>query len=90
MMATNAHSEAPGGAKAPFPPLQAENFPSQLFWLAICFIALYVLMSRLGLPRVGGIIAARSATIENDLGEANRLKQETESAIAAYARRRAV
>jgi F-type H+-transporting ATPase subunit b len=84
MMATNAHSEAPGGAKAPFPPLQAENFPSQLFWLAICFIALYVLMSRLGLPRVGGIIAARSATIENDLGEANRLKQETESAIAAY------
>jgi F-type H+-transporting ATPase subunit b len=41
-------------------------------------------MSRVALPRVGGIIAARAGQIEKDLAEANRLKAETEGAIAAY------
>ena len=38
-MATNAHTAAPGGAKPPFPPLQKETYPSQIFWLAIAFVA---------------------------------------------------
>ena len=84
-MATNtAQTQAHGGAKPAFPPFQKETFASQLIWLALFFIGLYVLMSRVALPRVGGIIAARSATIEGDLAEANRLKQESEAAIAAY------
>ena len=84
-MATNtAQTQAHGGAKPAFPPFQKETFASQLIWLAIYFIGLYFLMSRIALPRVGGIIAARSAKIESDLAEANRLKQETEAAIAAY------
>jgi len=84
-MATNtANTQAHGGAKPAFPPFQKETFASQLIWLALFFIALYLLMSRVALPRVGGIMAARSSQIEKDLGEANRLKQESESAIAAY------
>jgi len=84
-MATNtAQTQAHGGAKPAFPPFQKETFASQLIWLALFFIGLYLLMSRIALPRVGGIIAARSAQIEKDLGEANRLKQESEAAIAAY------
>ena len=84
-MATNtAQTQAHGGAKPAFPPFQKETFASQLIWLALFFIGLYLLMSRVALPRVGGIIAARSATIEKDLAEANRLKQESEAAIAAY------
>jgi F-type H+-transporting ATPase subunit b len=84
-MATNtAQTQAHGGAKPAFPPFQKETFASQLIWLAIFFIGLYLLMSRVALPRVGGIIAARSAKIESDLAEANRLKQESEAAIAAY------
>jgi len=84
-MATNtAQTQAHGGAKPAFPPFQKETFASQLIWLAIFFIGLYFLMSRIALPRVGGIIAARSAKIESDLREANRLKLETEAAIAAY------
>ena len=79
-MATNtAQTQAHGGAKPAFPPFQKETFASQLIWLALFFIGLYVLMSRVALPRVGGIIAARSATIEGDLAEANRLKQESEA-----------
>lgn len=84
-MATNtAHTEAPGGAKPGFPPFQKETFASQLVWLVLFFVALYLLMARVALPRVGGIFAARSSQIENDLAEANRLKGETEAAIAAY------
>lgn len=84
-MATNtAQTQSHGGAKPQFPPFQKETFASQLIWLALFFAGLYLLMSRIALPRVGGIIAARSAQIEADLGEANRLKQETETAIAAY------
>ena len=36
-MATTAHTEVPGGHKAPFPPFQADTFASQLFWLVIAF-----------------------------------------------------
>ncbi len=83
-MATNAHTEAAGGHKAPFPPFQADTFASQLFWLVIVFAALYLLASRLVLPRVGGIIDARANKIEGDLSEAQRFKTEAEAANAAY------
>jgi F-type H+-transporting ATPase subunit b len=84
-MATNtAQTQSHGGAKPPFPPFQKETFASQLIWLVLFFVALYLLMSRVALPRVGGIIAARTNQIEKDLGEANRLKLETDGAIAAY------
>lgn len=80
-----AHTEAPGSApKAPFPPFESETFPSQLFWLAICFIALYLITARLVQPRVGGIIEARRNRIAQDLAEASRLKQDSEAALAAY------
>ena len=60
-MATNtAQTQAHGGAKPQFPPFQKETFASQLIWLAIFFVGLYLLMSRIALPRVGGIIAART------------------------------
>jgi F-type H+-transporting ATPase subunit b len=83
-MATTAHTEAPGGHKAPFPPFQSETFASQLFWLVITFAALYLLASRVLLPRVGGIIDARANKIEGDLSEAQRFKGEADAANAAY------
>lgn len=86
-MATNtAHTQAPGGAKEPFPPFRQDTFASQLVWLVLIFGALYLLMARVALPRVGGIVAARAKQIENDLAEAQRLKAETEAAVAAYER----
>src|SRR5689334_13537295 len=82
---TTAHTEAPGTPqKAPFPPFERDTFPSQLFWLAICFIALYLITARLVQPRVGGIIEARRNRIAQDLAEATRLKQDSEAALAAY------
>ena len=83
-MATTAHTEAPGGHKAPFPPFQAETFVSQLFWLAIAFAALYLLSARLVLPRVGGIIDARAKQIDDDLSEAQQFKEAADAANTAY------
>ena len=82
---TTANTEAPGSPqKAPFPPFERETFPSQLFWLAICFVALYLITARLVRPRVGGIIESRRKHIADDLAGASRLKGEAEAAMAAY------
>jgi F-type H+-transporting ATPase subunit b len=82
---TTAHTEAPGGAhKGAFPPFNATTFASQLVWLAVTFVFLYMMMSKIALPRVGAIIEARRKHIEDDLAEAETLKQQSDAAIAAY------
>lgn len=83
-MATKSHTEAPSGAKAPFPPFQKETFASQIVWLAITFVALYLLISRVAVPRIGGIIDERAKRIEGDFAAAQRMKDESEAARAAY------
>src|SRR4029079_715409 len=83
-MATTAHTEQAAGHKGAFPPFQSETFASQLVWFALTFVALYLLASRLLLPRVGGIIDARADKIEGDLAEAQRFKGEADAANAAY------
>ena len=80
----NAHSAADGGHKAPFPPFQKETFASQLVSLLIAFVALYLIVSRIALPRVGSVIDARQNAIEGDLAEAQRLKDQSEAALKAY------
>jgi F-type H+-transporting ATPase subunit b len=82
-MVTGAHTEHPGG-KPPFPPFNKETFVSQLVWLVIFFVALYVIISKLAIPQLGGIIEARSKKIDGDLAEAKRLKDQSDAAIAAY------
>ncbi|MEO6395447.1 MAG: F0F1 ATP synthase subunit B [Devosia sp.] len=67
-----------------FPPFDVTTFASQLLWFAIAFAALYLLMSRVALPQIGSILDKRRARIEGDLAEAERLKGETDKAIAAY------
>ncbi len=72
------------GAAAPFPPFNADTFASQLFWLALCFIFLLVMMWKVALPRIGGIIDNRLQRISGDLAEAAALKGQSDDAIAAY------
>ncbi|WP_210497250.1 F0F1 ATP synthase subunit B' [Microvirga antarctica] len=82
----HATTEAHGGAHADvgFPPLKTETFAGQLVWLAITFVLLYVLLSRLVLPRLGGILEHRRATIAKDLDDAAAMKQRAEDAGLAY------
>ena len=81
---TTAHTAADGGHKAPFPPFQKDTFASQLVSLLIAFVALYLIVSRIALPRVGGLLDARQNAIEGDLAAAQKLKDESDSALKAY------
>lgn len=75
----------PGEAHgAGFPPFDAHTFPSQLIWLAIAFGALYLLMSRVALPRIANILEERHDRIADDLEEAAKMKAESEAAAKAY------
>ncbi|HEY1746132.1 MAG TPA: F0F1 ATP synthase subunit B [Xanthobacteraceae bacterium] len=86
MAEPTAHTEAPAGHRPGFPPFEAEHFPSQLLWLVVTFVLLYVLMSRIALPRIGAIFADRSKRIADDLAAAQRFKEQSEAAGAAYQR----
>ena len=83
-MATTAHTEQPAGHKGVFPPFNSTTYASQLVWLVITFICLYVLMSKLALPRVGAIIEKREKQIANDLAAADNFKTQSDQAVTAY------
>ena len=83
-MATTAHTEVPGQHKGAFPPFNAQTFASQLVWLVVTFVLLYVIVAKVALPRVGGIIAQRQKHIDDDLAQANAFKTQSDAAIAAY------
>src|SRR5215471_13791825 len=83
--AAGAHTETDGGHHGGgFPPFESSTFASQLVSLAIAFVALYLIVSRIALPRVGGVIEARQNKIEGDLAEAQKLKDESDAALKAY------
>jgi F-type H+-transporting ATPase subunit b len=82
-MATSTHTQVPGGGKPQFPPFNKDTFASQLVWFAIFFIALYVIIARLAIPRIGGIVEARRGRIAGDLAEANKFKEQSDAALAA-------
>jgi F-type H+-transporting ATPase subunit b len=67
-----------------FPPLDPGTFAPQLFWLALAFGLLYVLLKRFALPRVGEVIEERRDRIQRDLDRAEKLKAETQQALADY------
>ncbi len=73
-----------GGHKGAFPPMDATTFPSQIFWLVIFFALLYLLMSKVALPKMASVLAHRHKTIEGDLARASAMKNETEAAVQAY------
>src|SRR5262245_62900184 len=82
--ATGAHTEADGGHGGGFPPFESSTFASQLLSLVIAFVALYIIVSRFAVPRVGGIIEARQNAIEGNLAEAQKLKDQSDAALKAY------
>lgn len=83
----NTEIQVPHGgehASGVFPPFDSSTYASQLLWLAITFGLFYYVMAKMVLPRIGGILEDRRDRIAGDLAEAERLKQETDAAIAAY------
>src|SRR5690606_10859996 len=71
-------------AEPSFPPFDSSTFPSQILWLAITFGLFYLLLRQVVIPRIGGILEVRQDRIAQDLGEAARMKEEADAAVAAY------
>jgi F-type H+-transporting ATPase subunit b len=70
--------------EAVFPPFDSSTYASQLLWLAITFGLFYLFLSKVLLPRIGGILEVRTNRISQDLEEAGRMKAEADAAVAAY------
>lgn len=66
------------------PQMCTDTFASQIFWLVLTFIFLYVMMSRVTLPKIGRVIEERRDRIADDLGKADDLRNQSETAIAEY------
>jgi F-type H+-transporting ATPase subunit b len=82
--AHTAGTEVPSGGHGGFPPFNPETFPSQLLWLVITFVLLYALMAKWALPKVAGVIESRQKRIADDFAEADKLKAQSDEAVAAY------
>lgn len=80
---THATSEQPAHP-AGFPPFKTQTYPSQLFWLAITFGFLLVIMWRVTGPLIAGTLAARRERINGDLAEARKARSDSDAALASY------
>lgn len=70
--------------KSGLPQLNIADFAPQLIWLALTFSVLYLILSKVALPRIGEVIEERKDRIQRDLDAAERLKGETEKALKSY------
>jgi F-type H+-transporting ATPase subunit b len=66
------------------PQLNPDHFANQIFWLAVTFVVLMLIMSKIALPRVGEVIDERRDRIKRDIETASRLKADTDKALSDY------
>jgi F-type H+-transporting ATPase subunit b len=66
------------------PQLNPEFFGPQLVWLTITFVALYLVLSKLVLPRITDVLEARQNRIADDLDQAEQLRKDSEKVLAEY------
>ena len=85
-MATETLGDAAGKAaeSGGMPQLDFSTFPNQIFWLVITLVAIYLILTRVSLPRIAATLGERQGTITNDLAKAEDLKAQAEQAEAAY------
>lgn len=79
-------AEAAGHAakSAGMPQLDFSTFPNQIFWLVVALVVLYILLSWIALPRIGGILEDRQGRILGDINAAEKLKLQAQDAEKAY------
>ena len=86
-MATETHTAAEGAAEAAgpgMPQLDFSTWGNQIFWLVVALVAIYMILSRVALPRISAVLAERQGTITNDIAAAEDLKAKALEAEAAY------
>lgn len=82
---TEAAGHAAEAASAPgMPQLDFSTWGNQIFWLIVTLVVIYLILSRVALPRIAAVLAERAGTITNDIAAAEDLKQKAVEAEAAY------
>ena len=66
------------------PQLDFSTFPNQIFWLVVTLVVIYLILSKVALPRIAGVLSERQGTITNDIAAAEELKLKAEEAERAY------
>ncbi len=82
--AADAAGHGAGAGSGGLPQLDFETWPSQIFWLAVALWALYMLMTKIALPRISGVLEERADAIADDLDRAEEFKRKAEEAQQAY------
>ncbi|KPQ06876.1 MAG: F-type H+-transporting ATPase subunit b [Rhodobacteraceae bacterium HLUCCA12] len=75
---------AEANSAAGMPQLEFATFPNQVLWLVLALVVLYLILSRIALPRIGSVLAERTGTIANDIAAAETFKLQAAEAEAAY------
>ena len=84
-MATEATDAAGKAAEsAGMPQLDFSTFPNQIFWLVVTLVVIYLVLSKVALPRIASVLSERQGTITNDIAAAEDLKAKAAEAEDAY------
>ena len=83
-MATETNGADAAAAAPGMPQLDFSTWGNQIFWLVITLVVIYMVLSKVALPRIAGILAERQGTITNDVAAAEDLKVKAQEAEAAY------
>ena len=60
------------------PQLEITTYPSQIFWLVVSFLTLYLIMSRIIIPKISSVIKNRESQIKNNIHISEQLYKDTE------------
>ena len=84
-MAETSTGAAAAAKSAPgMPQLDFSTFPNQIFWLVVTLVVLYLILSRVALPRIATVLAERQGAIQRDLDKAEEMKRASVDAENAY------
>ncbi len=78
------HSNQAFGSEAGMPQLNPEFWVSQIFWLIFIFSFLYLIVSKIFIPKITYSIESRKSRIVNDLNETQKLKESAEQKLKEY------
>lgn len=66
------------------PQLDFSTYPNQIFWLLVALVTIYLLLTRIAIPRIAGSLAARRSAITSDIAAAEEFRRRAREAEEAF------
>jgi F-type H+-transporting ATPase subunit b len=66
------------------PQLDTSTYSSQLFWLVVCFLSLYFILSYIALPKIKRVLLNREETFEEKINQASLYRETAENLLSEY------